>query len=155
MNGRQEDADLMRKPYFTKFVVTKHHLKNVHLDLRIARENVAVSWAIVDFPTGPNNEVPMNRTKNHSFTLFSNPEVVPDTKLVDSGKCEVYQWDDPIIVHLRGSVYRGFYTLRHKKFNRWVLCQEDESRMMDMFRMIPRRGGDRIAAAKKRRVLQK
>lgn len=142
-------------PYFTKFIITKHRTSTgTHFDLRIAKENVGLSWAIEKFPKRTNDETFIHRTKNHSISLFADPEIVDGVTVVDSGKCDVYQWEDPIIIHLRGKLFKGFYSLRAFKFNQWVLRKESTKWMTDVFQIKPR-SGDRVLHAEKYSVLQK
>ena len=143
-----------RYPYFTRFIVTKHKTaKECHFDLRIARENVGMSWAIEKFPKRTHDEVFINRTKNHSICLFDDPSVIDGVTMVDSGKCDVYQWEDPIVVHLRGKIFKGFYSLRLFKFNRWVIRKESTKCMVEKFQ-IQYRGSIHDVDTKKHTVLQ-
>jgi bifunctional non-homologous end joining protein LigD len=129
-----------------RFVIQKHHARQLHFDFRLEIGGVLKSWAI---PKGPSLNPADKRlavmVDDHALEYFNFEGIIPEGQygsgivvIWDSGTYHLLEGDDPvqalengkIVMELHGKLLKGGFTLVKMKGRgekNWLLIKKKDS----------------------------
>ena len=117
-----------------RFVVQEHHARNLHWDLRLERDGVAVSWALPKgLPPHPKENRLAVHTEDHPLEYLTFEGEIPKGEygagtmsVWDRGTYEALEWHDKkVTVVLHGERVEGTYGLFPTKGKNWMIHRMD------------------------------